>query len=634
MNRYFTALIFWLLSTGLIPGQPLDSLGIRTLVNTITDLKDNGEYQKAKQICLTANQQAVTSRDLLTEGMSFYLLGQVYDYEGFSDTALLKNMEAQRIFERYETQLKKTSTLLMRYQALAFSAMGYYHYQLYNYPKALEYYLKSLKLYEKVHDDDGLASLMIDISLFYRSVGDYKNAFDYGFRALAIHEKKGNLTMVGYDQFNIALYYDETGNYDKALDFYLKTIQSGYGSKAIAFNNIANTYKNKKDLPRALQNAALALAEAKKEKDDFNLSVAELTYSEVQLLLNDYANAADHAQASLDLAEKNGYLEVANAAYKCQSEIYEKMNNPDLAYSAYKKYILTKDSLTGEEKQKDITRKLAQYDFTKEQEKRDAVAKAELQRQKTTQYALWGGIALLTILAGVIFRNFGRERRTRKIIDFEKQKSEALLLNILPKHTADELKAKGHTDARLYPMATVLFSDFCDFTSVSENVSPQELVRMIDHYFSNFDAIMTAHGIEKIKTIGDAYVCAAGLTDNSNEEVVFDVIRAARELMDFSAKEKEVAISKGQPYFEQRVGINTGPVVAGVVGLKKFTYDIWGDTVNTAARMEQHGEVNKINISEATYQIVKDHFPCKFRGKVHAKNKGEINMYFVEEVIY
>lgn len=631
MKKCFTTFFFGTYLIGIVSGQSLDSLGRRNFVNEITGLKENGDFEKAKTICLNNYQKATEASDLLTQGMALYLLGQVYDYEGKSDTALVKNMEAQKWFDLYEKKQNKSSSLLKRYQAFTFSAMGYYHYELYNYPKALEYYLKALKLYESVHDEDGLASLLIDISLFYRSVGDYKNAFDYGFRALSIHEKQGDKNRIGYDQFNLALYYDETGDYDKALDFYLKTIQSGYGSRAIAFNNIANTYKNKKDLPKALENAELALVEAKKEKDDFNLSVAELTFSEIQLLMNDFTKAAGHAQASLDLAEKNGFLEVANAAYKSQSEIFEKMNRPELAYSAYKKYITTKDSLTGEEKQKDITRKLAQYDFTKEQEKRDAVAAAELRREKTTQYALWGGIGLLTILAAVIFRNFGRERRTRKIIDQEKQKSEELLLNILPKHTADELKSKGYTDARLYPAATVLFSDFCDFTSVSEKVSPQDLVRMIDHYFSNFDKIMTTHGIEKIKTIGDAYVCAAGLSDNSTDEVVLDVIRAAREIMVFSAKEKEIAIAKGLPYFEQRVGINTGPVVAGVVGLKKFTYDIWGDTVNIAARMEQHGEMNKINISEATYQIVKDHFPCSFRGKVHAKNKGEINMYFVED---
>lgn len=633
MAKFFPV---FLLSIGITAGlsaQTLDSLNIRKLVNTITALKEEGDFVKAKAVCQDQLKESKTSGDLLAQGMSNYLLGQVFDYEGKIDTALRYNIEAQRIFDRYEQSLKKPHTLLQRYQALTFSAMGYYYFQLYNYPQALEYYLKALKVYENVHDEDGLASLLIDISLFYRSVGDYTNAFDYGYRALAIHTKKGNTSMVGYDQFNLAMYYDETGDYDKALDYYSKTMQSGYGSRAIALNNIANTYKNKQNLPLALQNARAALAEAKKEQNDLNLSIAALTLGEIWLLLGEPAQAAIQVETSLALAEKNGYLDVANAAYKCMSDICERRGDPAGALAAFRQYIHTRDSLTGEEKQNDITRKLAQYDFTKEQEQRDAIAAAELQREKTTQYALWGGIGLLSLLAGVIFRNFGRERRTRKIIDEEKQKSEALLLNILPQHTAEELKTKGQTDARLYPMATVLFSDFCDFTSVSERVSPQELVQLIDRYFSRFDHIITAHGIEKIKTVGDAYVCAAGLRENSDAADVQRVVRAALELQHFSEQEKASALARGELYFEQRIGIHTGPVVAGVVGLKKFTYDIWGDTVNIAARMEQNSAANRINISETTYQFISHRFQCDYRGKIHAKNKGEIGMYFVEKEI-
>ena len=203
------------------------------------------------------------------------------------------------------------------------------------------------------------------------------------------------------------------------------------------------------------------------------------------------------------------------------------------------------------------------------------------------------------------------------------------LLNILPSEVADELKEKGYTTAKSFDEVTVLFSDIKGFTSVAEKLTAQELVKEIDTYFSAFDNIMLKHGLEKIKTIGDAYIAAGGLPEK-NSATAQNVIEAAIDMQQTVEKLKQERISSNKPYFELRIGIHTGPVVAGVVGIKKFQYDIWGDTVNIAARMEQSGFPGKINISQHTYEIVKDHFNCIHRGKIEAKNKGEIDMYFVE----
>ncbi|MFN4082353.1 MAG: adenylate/guanylate cyclase domain-containing protein [Bacteroidia bacterium] len=213
-------------------------------------------------------------------------------------------------------------------------------------------------------------------------------------------------------------------------------------------------------------------------------------------------------------------------------------------------------------------------------------------------------------------------------LDLEKHKNESLLLNILPKQTARELLETGTTKPRYLDNISVMFTDFKDFTRKSEKMPPQMLVKEIDYCFSNFDRIVKKHGVEKIKTIGDAYMCAAGLPEPNNTHA-HDIVNAAIEIAKFMEDYKQHKIKNNEEFFEIRIGINSGPVVAGVVGKSKFAYDIWGDTVNVAARMESASEPGKINISETTYNMVKDSFNCKYRGKFTAKNKGDIDMYFV-----
>jgi adenylate cyclase len=209
------------------------------------------------------------------------------------------------------------------------------------------------------------------------------------------------------------------------------------------------------------------------------------------------------------------------------------------------------------------------------------------------------------------------------------QKSEELLLNILPAEVATELKEKGRASAKTYSLVTVMFMDFKDFTRVSELISAELLVAEIDACFSAFDHIVQRHRIEKIKTIGDAYICAAGLPV-SNYTHATDSIQAAQEIIRFMEERRKAKEVLGEIPFEIRIGIHTGPVVAGIVGIKKFAYDIWGDTVNLAARMEQNSEAGRINISGSTYALVKDKYRCAYRGKIEAKNKGELDMYYVE----
>lgn len=209
-----------------------------------------------------------------------------------------------------------------------------------------------------------------------------------------------------------------------------------------------------------------------------------------------------------------------------------------------------------------------------------------------------------------------------------KQKSDELLLNILPKKTADELKRTGKAKAKGYDSVTVLFTDFKDFTPISEKMSPNKLVKELHYYFSKFDQIISKYPIEKIKTIGDSYMCVAGLPVETKSHSR-DAVNAALEIRDFIIEYKKTKEAEGEMGFDIRIGIHTGPVVAGIVGLKKFAYDIWGSTVNIAARCERVSESNEINISSTVYELVKESHHCTPRGKIALKGLGKFSMYFV-----
>ncbi len=245
----------------------------------------------------------------------------------------------------------------------------------------------------------------------------------------------------------------------------------------------------------------------------------------------------------------------------------------------------------------------------------------EIIRQKFIRRWITVVLGLVLIFSLIILFQRNRISKERKL-------SEKLLLNILPYEIAKELKNKGKSDAKMFDDVTVMFTDFKGFTQISERLSPAELVNEIDICFKAFDNIIMKHNIEKIKTIGDSYMCAGGLPV-INKTNATDVVSAALEIQQFMLEHLQKRNSEGKETFETRIGVHTGPVVAGIVGIRKFAYDIWGDTVNIASRMESSGEIGKVNISGSTYELVKDKYNCTYRGKIQAKNKGEIDMYFV-----
>lgn len=257
-------------------------------------------------------------------------------------------------------------------------------------------------------------------------------------------------------------------------------------------------------------------------------------------------------------------------------------------------------------------------------------------KNKTLQpyHVIIGVMAIVLMIITFFFHRFYRKRdmlehvlneKTNELLA-EKEKTEKLLSNLLPKGTADELRSKGRADTKKYELATVLFCDIQGFTKIAEEMNPEIMVDMLDSFFFHFDSVVEKLNIEKIKTIGDAYMCAGGIPQKNTTNPV-EVVLAALEMLDYMMN-----LQEEQKIWELRVGIHTGPLIAGVVGQKRLSYDIWGDTVNTASRMESSGEAGKINISGQTYKLVKDYFICEYRGKMPVKYKGRIDMYFVKGI--
>ncbi len=417
--------------------------------------------------------------------------------------------------------------------------------------------------------------------------------------------------------------------------------------EAEMLDRIANIYVETDSLFEALELAknSLEILESVIKKDELStqsmqLSSDYITLGKIYKHLKDYPKSVNYLQDAIKICKKIGSLNDEKDAWKELSDTYEKMGQAQKSLEAYKNYINARDSVYNLDKAKGITRMLMQSEFDRKQAadsiKQSAEKKVfgyEMQKQRLFTYGGFAGLVLVLLLSFFIFRSYKQEKNTNVIISrhseqisMEKEKSDSLLLNILPLEVANELKEKGNVHAKSYDNVTVMFTDFVNFTSAGERMSAQQLVDELDACFVAFDGIIEKYNIEKIKTVGDAYLAVSGLP-HPNPTHAIEIVKAAIEINNFVTNRRK---EKGDNTFEVRIGIHSGSVIAGIVGVKKFAYDIWGDTVNTAARMEQKSEAGKINITQTTYELLQDRFICNYRGEIEAKNKGKLKMYFVD----
>jgi len=484
-----------------------------------------------------------------------------------------------------------------------------------DFQKALEYYFMTLKISEEVSNKIGIATASGNIGSIYQVQNEYAKAMEYLNKALKVSEETGHVVFIA--KFTVALgtNYARQKNYSLALDYLLKALKLNKDigdtyTVAQVLEDIGSTYYDiaTDSIPANLHQAApVTVIPAGKA------AVVE--------------KAIDYFQQSLAISRELNAMELMLENYKALANAYKLSGNYKMAIEYTEKFHSIQDSIYSN----DNTVKIAKLETKREadlKEKQISINKLESIKKRNERIIFSIGLGFLLLLVSGLFFNLNFVRKSRKAIQKEKDISEGLLLNILPAEVAQELKVKGYSDAKHFDQATVLFTDFKGFTQMSEKLSPAQLVAELDHCFKGFDEIMHKYGIEKIKTIGDSYMAVGGLPDPSSC-TPDKVVQAALEMTAFILKRKADKEKEGMLSFEMRVGIHTGPVVAGIVGIKKFQYDIWGDTVNTASRMESSGEVGKVNISGTTYELVKDKFTCQYRGKVSAKGKGEVDMYFV-----
>jgi len=477
--------------------------------------------------------------------------------------------------------------------ARAKMGIGLVHFTLNNYPMAVKFFKSSLSLNKILKVEKQIARQQYLIGFSLISLNDFNTAKYYIDSSIIILKKLNDSIRLMECRLGLANIYKGQKKYDSATFFY-RSLIPGF-IKINEWFPVANIYSSLAEIAfneGQYQDAMNLVLEAKKYSDRVSNVVPKKNVSEMLYKINWVTG--HHKEAYIHLLRFNSLKDsIINLDFVSQISVAE-----------------------------------ATYDFEKEQanakaeqERRESHYKAKLELESKKQTALGLFAILATLMVIVIVFAY-------RWVSRQKQVSEGLLLNILPQQTAEELKKHGKSLPKSHSGVSIMFCDIKNFSHIAEQLSPEHVVEMLDYYFKNFDTIIEELGVEKIKTIGDAYMCCGGL-NQLEKDTEKRVVNAAIKFLEFNSfVEKEMLEKYGQAFYF-RIGIHTGNVVSGVVGRKKFTYDIWGDAVNIAARMEQNSVPGRINISGDTYELVKNDFDCEYRGKIAAKNKGEIDMYFV-----
>jgi adenylate cyclase len=594
----------------------------------------NSDPDKAISLGLKARDLALKTKFRKGEAYALKNIGIAYYIRGDYDQTLNYWQQSLKTFRSINDELGEANLL---------SNIGSVYFNQANELKALEYNLKSLQVSEKINNKLRIATALVNIgAVYYNKPATHDKALKYYLRALPLTEEIKDNSAIGTVYANIGEIYFEQGKHSLALFHLKKSLIAHKGTENMPYvlNLLGKVYLKNGDYEEAIKNHTQALGLAEKLNGKLDIAQSLLGLANATLKIGDEKQAISFYKKVEPLAlEIKSQIELKDT-YQGLASSYARMGDFAQAYAYQRKLTNIKDTLYNIESDKRIAGLQFDFDIQKKQGEIDLLVKdkklqeLKLERQRSIRNSLIGGIFLVLIIAFIIFRNYQLKVKTNKVLDHQKAEIEHLLSNILPSEVAIELRRDGVATPRYYESVSVMFTDFKNFTQMADDLSPQEVVSELNACFMAFDDIIEKYNLEKIKTIGDAYMCAAGIpTKNTTHHI--DIIKASIEIREFVSLRNQERQNRGLLPWELRIGINIGPVVAGVVGRKKYAYDIWGSTVNTASRMESNGEPGQVNISAATYQLIKHVYNCTYRGKILAKNVGEIDMYFVgEEIIH
>jgi len=590
-------------------------LGIFLLFSLEVFAQDQKEINNLEQIYLNGDYEPKDQLKILNQ-----LADQLVNLEKaiiFSDELIAKAQELDSVNQLYYGYFAKGNALVRKGDL----------------SDALNSYFKAAKIATDSENSHYLGNVNIVIADVYSIMGNHDNAVHYYKKSIQIHsENKNNKRLataienLGDEYLNVSkpdsalIMFEQSGPIFKTLG-YTEGIAMNIGNKGIAYALLGKDQMAKDNI-----NHAIVMFE--KIQNYYPICVFLTFMSDLYLNQNDWNAALTYAQRSLELAEKYGLKDEISAANLQISKLYEASGDYGASLKYFKDYTTYKDSVNNITAVQQMANIRTDFEVSQKQVEVD-ILNQQKRNQKILVIFTIIALVLICIVALGLFKRNRFVEKTKKIIEDERNRSDKLLLNILPEETALELKDNGRVVPKKFDSVTVMFTDFEAFTKYSQNLTPELLVKSVDYHFSKFDEIIEKYGLEKIKTIGDSYMCAGGLPFPS-EDHAEKMLQAAFEISEFIDKIKNSEVREISR-FDIRIGIHTGPVVAGVVGTKKFAYDIWGDTVNIASRLESNSEPGKINVSENTYKLIRDSFDCEYRGEIEAKNKGMMKMYYVHK---
>ncbi|MCS6809011.1 MAG: adenylate/guanylate cyclase domain-containing protein [Bacteroidota bacterium] len=607
------------------------------------------QYDSALTLAKKAQMFSAELNYARGEAAAYNVMGSIFLQQGNPSEALKLFQRSQEIYKRLNDVLE--IALLYNNTGNALADLG-------KQAEALNYYFQALTIAEQHQVRKLMANACNNIAIILLEQRKYDKALEYHQRALKEYKALGDARSVGMSLNNIASVYIDMERFDDALATYKEAlalrekIQDTLGA-ARTMSNIAFILTQQKKFSQALAYHARALKTKIALRDSISIAFSLEGIAGTYHAMGRFDKAIDYALQFLRLTEKIRSADRTVQALLLVAQCYESVQDFQTALSYYRASVRLKDSLFTQENAKTIAELQERYEVRQRQQEIETLQKEsllkerEIQSQRLVLWSLGIGLALAIIGAVVVIRLYVQKRAAMQEILRQKtlleeqaaeielintalheahQQSEKLLLNILPMPIAERLKAGEHPIADTLTSVTVLFADIAGFTMLSARITAEELVQSLNTVFEQLDALAQRYGLEKIKTIGDAYMVVGGLLERF-EDHCERVALFALELQ-LAIQKEMIKTVEGEP-IRLRIGMHTGKAVAGVIGTSKFAYDLWGDTVNTASRMESHGVVGKIQCSEEVYELLKEKFTFEERGVIDVKGKGMMRTWFL-----